>query len=125
MAERPIFLDDAIANAGAVLPLNLQYELQDLDEVAGAPGMVLTSLGPGQAPRWVSLPSVPAADRGFLYQQAVASDHWEIDHGFLYRPAVTITDVGGEEVTAAISHPASGITYVDFNFPLAGIAWCV
>lgn len=112
-----------MSDSSFVRPMNLQHELQDHVEAAGAPGMVLTSQGPGLAPIWMPVESLPTTGRGYAFQQVVAADHWEVEHNFLWNPTVNVTADDGSDVLCAISHPRRGTTYLDFNWSVAGIAW--
>ena len=58
----------------------------------------------------------------FIHQQWSPASVWTINHNLGVRPAVTILDVGGNEVQADVTHMSANQLLIRFAMALAGVA---
>lgn len=58
----------------------------------------------------------------YTHLQSLPSALWTINHNLGMRPAVTIVDVGGNEVEADVAHQSVNQLVVRFAIPVAGLA---
>ena len=107
-----------------VLPMNLQLDLLDEVDVPGHSGQVLTSLGPGKAPRWMDAGVMTGGAGVYHFDQPTPATTWTINHGRIPAPATVVFDEHKEQVIAEVTNPSDGVTLVKFNAPTAGSARC-
>lgn len=58
----------------------------------------------------------------YTHLQVAASALWTVNHNLGMRPAVTIIDVGGNEIEADVAHQSSTQLVIRFAIPVAGLA---
>lgn len=68
-------------------------------------------------------PSAPAV--GYRHSQSIAQAVWYVQHNLGYRPAVSVTMTGGEEVDAEVFHVDANSLTVSFNVLVTGEVRCV
>lgn len=87
------------------------------------PAVVRVTAASGPAVVRVVTPGPPGpAGVAYVYQQAIASTTWTINHNLGYRPAVELLDSGSQEIDGEIAHPSVNQTIVTLNPATAGIA---
>lgn len=80
---------------------------------------------------WVDKTAVIRGEQGvagvsatYVHTQAVLSTSWIVTHNLGKRPAVTITDIAGNEVDAEIKHVDSNTLTVLFSLNQTGKVYC-
>lgn len=63
-----------------------------------------------------------ASGGGYVHSQASAETLWIINHNLGVRPAVSVSDTGGNELDAQVLHTSLYQCHVIFNTPTAGQA---
>lgn len=60
--------------------------------------------------------------QGYLFEQAIVSDVWEIEHNLGFRPNVTVFDSAHSQVEGEVFHQDSNSLTVTFSAAFSGYA---
>lgn len=64
----------------------------------------------------------PAVFTPFVHTQSLPSALWHVLHNRGYRPLVSVRDVAGNDVIAAVRHQDDTQLYIEFAVPFVGTA---
>ena len=62
-------------------------------------------------------------DKFFVYEQAMASDTWEVTHGLNKKPSITVVDSADNVVTGAYEYIDENKVILRFNSAFVGKAY--
>ena len=70
-------------------------------------------------------PEGPHGFAGYIHQQTVASDVWDVQHNLGYWPIIAIANDAGDAIEAQIVHPDLSYSQITFAAPQTGFARCI
>lgn len=94
--------------------LDPQYSIDVLDNEQVEIDLSLAVIGP-RGPKGET-------NKGFDYQQPIASPSWVIAHNLGFKPDVTTLSIGGLAILGSVVHLSDNVVQINFNSPVAGTA---
>jgi len=118
------YMSDPLKRAQVVDTLEVELDVvRDLG-LRGGEVTLMTSMKEYTVPTVVEVPvKVYVTDSTYVHDQPVASSAWVITHNLAKYPSVTVVDVSGNQVSAAVNYVNNNVVIVTFASAFAGKAY--